>query len=186
MRVSNWNGHKTYKLKGMTNTYKILALFIVLTGLGGCATVMNDRSRNDLVRVEKNADSALLQNKAVTKSILLEQYNEWKGTKYVYGGSTKAGTDCSGFIYQTYSSRFGIKLPRQSIIQGEVGYDIPTELLQPGDLVFFKLGVNSNHAGIYIDNNEFIHASSSRGVTKSSLNDRYWHGKYWKARRISK
>ncbi len=169
-----------------TGIYKSIVVIIALVGLGGCATVFNDQERSDLVRLENNGDSALLQNKAVTRSILLAHFKKWKGTKYVYGGSGRNGIDCSGFICQAFLSEFGIQLPRESIIQGEVGYDIPVELLQPGDLVFFKLGVNQNHAGIYLDNNDFIHAALSKGVTRSSLNDPYWHARFWKARRVSK
>ena len=159
---------------------KIIILILIVLGLSGCAT-----ATKDLVHIEKNDDSALLLNKAVTKNILLAQYDEWKGTRYKYGGSSKDGIDCSGFIHQTFLSKFGIKLPRESIIQGKVGYDIPVSLLQPGDLVFFKIGINITHVGIYIDNGEFIHVSKSMGVTKSSLNDSYWHKRYWKTRRIS-
>jgi cell wall-associated NlpC family hydrolase len=166
--------------------YKSILVVIVLLGLGGCGAAFNSRTRSELVHVENNGDSALLQNKAVAKNILLAHFKEWKGTKYVFGGSDRNGIDCSGFIYQTFSSEFGIKLPRASIIQGEVGYDIPAALLQPGDLVFFKLGVNRNYAGIYLDNNDFIHAALSKGVMRSSLNDPYWHDRFWKARRVSR
>ncbi len=117
-----------------TGIYKNIVVIIALVGLGGCATVFNDQERSDLVRLENNGDSALLQNKAVTRSILLAHFKKWKGTKYVYGGSGRNGIDCSGFIYQAFLSEFGIQLPRESIVQGEVGYDIPVELLQPGDL----------------------------------------------------
>lgn len=156
-------------------------LIVMMFVLSGCAST----TTKDLVRIEKTDDYALLLNKAVAKKILLTQYDEWKGVRYKYGGSGKDGIDCSGFIHQTFLSKFDIRLPRHSIIQGEVGYDIPTDLLQPGDLVFFKIGATTNHVGIYIDNGEFIHASTILGVTKSSLNDPYWRTRYWKSRRVS-
>ena len=148
--------------------------------MSGCAT-----APKVLVHKQNTDDGALLLNKAVAKNVLLDQYDEWRGTKYAYGGLSKDGIDCSGFVHQTFLSKFDIRLPRQSIIQGEVGYDIATDLLQPGDLVFFKIGINTNHVGIYIDNGEFMHVSKKLGVTLSSLNDPYWHRRYWKARRIS-
>ena len=159
---------------------KNIVLVIIALGLSGCATA----SKN-LMHLETNADSVLLQNKAVAKNILLAQYDEWKGVKYKSGGLSKDGIDCSGFIYVTFLSKFGIKLPRNSIIQGKVGVSASVSLLQPGDLVFFKTGFTSRHIGIYIENSEFIHVSESSGVTKSNLNDPYWHKRYWKARRIT-
>lgn len=157
----------------------MLPVVIVLC-LTCCAT-----TKQELVHIDKNNECVLLQNKAVTKIILLTQYEEWKGTKYKYGGSSKEGIDCSGFIQLTFLAKFGIELPRQSINQGKVGYDIPTCLLQSGDLVFFKVGIKTNHVGIYIDNGEFMHVSKSLGVTISSLSDSYWHRRFWKVRRIS-
>lgn len=158
----------------------IITIAALLASLSGCATVPKN-----LVQIEKNDDSILLQNKGVAKSLLLVQYGEWKGVRYVYGGSNKDGIDCSGFIRETFLSKFGIKLPRKSIIQGKVGTEIPVNILQAGDLVFFKTGINSYHAGIYIDNGEFLHASQSRGVVKSGLNEPYWRDRFWKARRVS-
>jgi len=159
---------------------KNIIFILIALGLSGCAT-----APKNMMHLETNADSYVLQNKAVAKNILLSQYYEWKGTKYKYGGLSKDGIDCSGFIYLTYASKFGIKLPRRSIIQGKVGRNVPVSSLQPGDLVFFKTGIKTTHIGIYIDNNEFMHVSKKLGVTISSLNNSYWHKRYWKARRIT-
>ena len=159
---------------------KNIALILVALGLSGCAT-----TSNNLMHLDTNGSSVMLQNKAVAKNILLAQYDEWKGTKYQYGGSSKDGIDCSGFVYQTFLTKFGIKLPRKSIIQGKVGVSVEVSSLQPGDLVFFKTGFSARHIGIYIENNEFMHVSENNGVTKSNLNEPYWHKRYWKARRIT-
>lgn len=137
------------------------------------------------MHLETNVNSVLLQNKEVAKSILLTQYDEWKGVKYKYGGLDKDGIDCSGFVYRTFLDKFDIKLPRKSIIQGEVGVDVPKDDLLPGDLVFFKTGPGIRHIGIYMDNGEFMHVSQSRGVTRSKLDEEYWHSRYWKARRVT-
>lgn len=158
----------------------ISAIFLIALALYGCAA-----TPNKLMYIGTTADSVLLQNKAVAKDMLLSQFDEWKGTKYKYGGLSKDGIDCSGFIYETYLTKFGIKLPRQSIIQGKVGVDASVELLQPGDLVFFKTGITARHIGIYIDKGEFLHVSETSGVTKSNLSDPYWQRRFWKARRIT-
>jgi cell wall-associated NlpC family hydrolase len=158
----------------------IIVFFLIALSLNGCATA----SKN-LMHLDTNANSVMLQNKAVAKQILLSQYEEWKGTQYKYGGLSREGIDCSGFVYETFLSKFGIKLPRQSIIQGEVGVSTSLDALQPGDLIFFKTGFSTRHIGIYIENNEFMHVSESKGVTISNLNEPYWHKRYWKCRRIT-
>jgi cell wall-associated NlpC family hydrolase len=171
--VSLYAGEQSGQMKNF-----VLILFVL--GLSGCAT-----TQKNLMYLKTSGNSVLLQNKAVARDILLSHYNEWKGTKYKYGGSGKDGIDCSGFVYQTFLSKFGIQLPRKSIIQGKVGVNISVSSLQPGDLVFFKTGFATRHVGIYIDNNEFMHVSENLGVTRSSLNEPYWSKRYWKARRIT-
>ncbi|MCI4184309.1 NlpC/P60 family protein, partial [Dickeya dianthicola] len=77
-------------------------------------------------------------------------------------------------------------LPRSTEEQTEVGTHVDRDALLPGDLVFFRTGSGENglHVGIYDNNDQFIHASTSRGVMRSSLNNVYWKRAYWQARRI--
>jgi len=108
------------------------------------------------------------------------------GIKYVYGGSTTKGFDCSGFVSYVFN-KFGINLPRSSKDMGSGGIAVKKADLKPGDLVFFDTngGLNSiNHVGIYIGNGKFIHASSSLGrkVTISNLGDSYYSKTYMRAR----
>lgn len=79
----------------------------------------------------------------------------------------------------------GIQLPRTTIGQFNIGTSINKEDLKKGDLVFFETYRSGpSHLGIYIDNNNFIHASSSKGVTISSLDESYWKSRYIGARRV--
>lgn len=102
----------------------------------------------------------------------------WVGTPYRFGGTTRAGTDCSGLTTNIYRNVYGISLQRNSRKQYEKNCThVSRKHLQPGDLVFFGSGgraANINHTGIYLKSDRFLHASSSRGVMVSSLDDRYW------------
>jgi len=115
---------------------------------------------------------------------LYAQYHAWKGTPYQYGGLSKNGVDCSGFIFQTYRSIFNITLPRSTKDQVKKGKRVYINQLRAGDLVFFKTGWNVRHVGIYLERGKFVHASSSRGVMISSMHTGYWKENYWQARRL--
>ena len=110
----------------------------------------------------------------------------FKGYPYVYGGSTPSGFDCSGFTSYVYK-HFGYSISRSSSAQASNGKEVAKADLQLGDLVLFK-GVNSSrigHVGIYIGNNEFIHASTEKtGVKISSLSTSGYIKRYVTARRI--
>lgn len=116
---------------------------------------------------------------------LFSFYNEWKGTKYRMGGYTKKGIDCSGFVQKAILEKFDLKLPRDSRSQSLVGTTIKKSELQMGDLVFFHTG-KTKHVGIYIDNGQFMHASTKIGVTISKIDDDYFRNRYWKATRVLK
>lgn len=117
---------------------------------------------------------------------LNDQLGQWYRTPYRYGGLDRNGVDCSGFVYLTFRDRFGMQLPRTTEAQTELGERVDRDNLLPGDLVFFKTGSGSNglHVGIYDKDDQFIHASTSQGVIRSSLDNVYWKRAYWQARRI--
>lgn len=117
---------------------------------------------------------------------LNDQLSGWRGTPYRYGGMSRHGVDCSGFVLTTFRDQFDLQLPRETSAQAEIGTEIDKSDLLPGDLVFFKTGAGDSglHVGIYDTDNQFIHASTSRGVMRSSLDDVYWRKKFWQARRI--
>jgi len=130
--------------------------------------------------------NASLANSGVVLKQLNAQLKQWHGTPYRYGGMDQRGIDCSGFVYRTFEQRFGMQLPRTTIEQTEIGTRISRKDLRPGDLVFFKTGSGENglHVGIYDNNDTFIHASTSRGVIRSSLDNVYWKRAYWQSRRL--
>ncbi len=108
------------------------------------------------------------------------------GTPYAWGGRTTGGTDCSGFVQRVFQS-LGISLPRSSVDQWKVGAAISVEELQRGDLVFFKTYARRvSHVGIVTDplRQEFVHASTFKGVVYDTLDSRYYSKRYVGARRI--
>ncbi|MEK3881040.1 C40 family peptidase [Paenibacillus sp. FSL H8-0122] len=106
------------------------------------------------------------------------------GTKYVSGGTSTNGFDCSGFTMYVFD-KIGINLPHQSGSQYQMGSAVSRDEMRPGDLVFFNTsGKGVSHVGIYVGDGEFAHASSSRGVTISSLSDSYYVNRYVGAKRI--
>ncbi|MDE6098111.1 MAG: C40 family peptidase [Muribaculaceae bacterium] len=113
---------------------------------------------------------------------------KWIGTPYRYGGKDRKGTDCSGMTMSLFDEVAGIALPRNSGAQYEYCVSIGHEDLQPGDLVFFsgKAGGGSvSHVGLYIGDRKMIHASSSRGVVESSIDERYWLTHYYGSGRVN-
>ena len=130
--------------------------------------------------------NARLSDSITVIAYLNEQLQSWQGTPYAYGGMSRRGIDCSGFVLTTYRDKFALQLPRMTSQQAEIGTRIDKTELLPGDLVFFITGSGESglHVGIYDTDNQFIHASTSRGVIRSSLDNVYWKKKFWQARRI--
>ncbi len=120
------------------------------------------------------------------KQKLEKVYKKYKGVQYRYGGTTSLGFDCSGFVQRAYMDAFRISLPRTTKAMMKTGKKISKSRLKIGDLVFFHPTRKYYHVGIYMGNGIFMHASSSKGVTKSRLDLRYWQRSYVTARRILK
>lgn len=106
------------------------------------------------------------------------------GTRYVFGGTTQSGFDCSGFTKYVFAGS-GISLPRTSFAQFASGSPVSIDALQPGDLVFFTTyAKGASHVGIYVGGGRFVHASNpSSGVKVSSLSESFYSSRYLGARR---
>ncbi|SHL05180.1 C40 family peptidase [Rhodothermus profundi] len=115
---------------------------------------------------------------------LMAAVARWQGTPHRWGGLDHRGIDCSGLVLRVYQEAFGLTLPRTTEAQAQLGRPVPRQAWQAGDLVFFRFNRKERHVGIYLGDGRFVHASSSQGVTISTLNDPYWHRHYWMARRI--
>lgn len=117
------------------------------------------------------------------KKILMKQYLLWDNVKYKLGGTDHSGIDCSAFV-QAVMKEINIHLPRTTHHQIQKGENINQNELKPGDLIFFRTTPETRHVGIYMGGGEFIHSSSSKGVTISKLNNSYWLSRYEKAKRF--
>lgn len=117
---------------------------------------------------------------------LLEHIDEWYGTRYRYGGTTKSGIDCSAFVQAVYLSAFAMSLPRTARDQYRQSRIISATEMKTGDLVFFNTTGGISHVGIYLQNNKFIHASTSYGVTISDMFDPYYLRRFIGIGRIEK
>src|SRR5688500_11349687 len=128
-----------------------------------------------------NTEVELLQDNR-----LLEHVDEWYGTRYRYGGTTKSGIDCSAFVQAVYLSAFALSLPRTARDQYRNSRIISATEMKTGDLVFFNTTGGISHVGIYLQNNKFIHASTSQGVTISDMFDPYYLRRFIGIGRIEK
>lgn len=109
------------------------------------------------------------------------------GTRYRFGGSSRAGLDCSSFVQKVFRE-LEVSLPRTAREQFEVGNSVAPGDLQKGDLMFFSTYASyPSHVGIYLGNNKMIHASSrDRRVVISSVNNSYYRSRYLGAKRVAK
>lgn len=105
---------------------------------------------------------------------MVEFVDDWYGTPYHLGGTTKRGVDCSAFSQFLFSAVYNISLPRTAKDQYRNTNRISRTELKEGDLIFFNTRGGISHVGVYLQNNKFVHASASGGVMISDIFDPYW------------
>jgi len=180
-----------------------LTLLLALTLLSSCGSKKNlDRgaASNKMPAIEHEffdhdkEGNWVIPDESVTrteeasltpKASLNDFIEDWYGTPHVMGGNTKRGVDCSGFVIQAYLQVF------EQNFRGRRAEDLFAETkplkkdqLQYGDLVFFKIrGRRIDHVGIFLQNEEFVHVSSSRGVMISKLSNPYFSKRFFKGGR---
>lgn len=117
----------------------------------------------------------------------IDQAMDLLGIRYRRGGSSpEAGFDCSGFVSHVFREGLGLILPHSSKEMSKAGQAISRDELRPGDLVFFNTMRHAfSHVGIYLGDNQFVHAPRSGGrVRIEDLRDSYWIKRFNGARRI--
>lgn len=141
------------------------------------------KSTKKLVASRGTSTSAVSREKAKE---IIDYAEQFMGVKYVFGGSSPSGFDCSGFTMYVFK-KFGISLPHSARSQAQLGSAVSKNELMPGDLVFFETYQSGiSHVGIYIGGGNFIEASSSRGIAITSLSSSYYKNRYLGATRIIK
>lgn len=179
--------------------YLLLCLFFASTLVSCHSSKKNVRERDDIYYdskapekpkrpVEKNDRYFGFKIGKNDNRRLYEELSRWYGAPYRYGGESPSGTDCSGMVMMVYKRVYGKRLERNSAkIYSKNCRKISRGELREGDLVFFntsKKGKGINHVGIYLKDHKFIHASSSRGVIVSNLDDDYYRRTFIAAGRV--
>jgi lipoprotein Spr len=147
-------------------------------------TANKDRARSiDPSRLtglqRKYAELMNVEAESLPSLSLLLALEEWYGTPYLWGGSSRSGVDCSAFTQAIYQAVYGVTLPRVSRDQHSRTRRIGITELQEGDLVFFNTrGRGVSHVGVYLGNHKFAHASSHKGVMVSDLYENYYAKRY--------
>jgi len=179
------------KLKLLMKKYFLfIFLSFFLVSCGGSKKTTSNRAKTHKTSPKKTSSKSTKVSESKTTSNIIKNAQTFKGTKYKFGGTTKKGMDCSGLVYVAYGKE-GIKLPRVSRDMAKEGKSVSLKKTTKGDLLFFKTGKSKkriNHVGIVTNVKKgeifFIHASTTRGVINSSLNESYWKKTFVEARRI--
>jgi hypothetical protein len=183
-------------LAGMPGTGGVAAmsarvLFLVGLVLAGCTPSVR-YSRNPGANTARNKSHKVppswdyRKHYTVPPARLKRIVDSFLGTPYRYGGTSRRGMDCSGFVVVVFRKLNGAALPRSSRRQRRLGKPVSRNRAKAGDLVFFRGGVFNlvNHVGIYMGDGEFAHASSSKGVVYTDLDDEYFGPRFAGFRRL--
>lgn len=177
----------------------LLLAVSMLTGCGSSKKFARDAIYDTGKKTEKKAKESKKSNKGnsskkvdpnrvkdASAQAVVREASYWLGAPYRYGGHSKSGTDCSGLVMEVYKKTTGIKMPRSAREQCDFCQRIDRKQLAAGDLVFFAPSGKStvNHVGIYIGDGNMIHASSSRGVMVSGIEEAYFAKRFRSAGRV--
>ncbi len=138
--------------------------------------------------INKYAEMISLEPEDVKNYPLYKFINDWYGVRYKWGGTDNSGIDCSGFSQKLYVKIYGTSIQRTARQQHKSSEKIKDYGdANEGDLVFFRIHhIRISHVGVYLANGYFVHASRSKGVVISNLDDKYWRSRYAGCGRIAK
>ncbi len=181
----------------MNNNFFKYALFVALLVLVSSCNLfrygIEERKKEKAAHSNNEIEKVVKTERLKKAEVILKSAKQYDGTPYQLGGDTKRGIDCSALTMLSYKNA-GITLPRTSIEQSKIGETVKLEQAQPGDLIFFKFKKSKsnnpvNHVGIVSKVEKsgviyFYHASTSLGVTESSLAETYYRDVFVKIMRV--
>lgn len=167
------------------------------TGVLNDSVSLAERNKNKKIEIHskeklqgfRETDSLDISNNERTiTDDLIRTAMSYMGIPHCMGGLSRKCIDCSGLVLKVFAE-YGIDLPRSAQDQSGFGKTVNEKKdLHKGDIVFFKGSYKTSrsitHSGIYIGDNGFIHTSSGKGVTITSLDDSYWKGKFVFGKRV--
>lgn len=156
----------------------VIASIVLLMIFSACGPARNTQRGNNYDRTQPLTSRQ--------KKELVKEAKKWLGTSYRYGGHSRQGTDCSGMVMEVYRKVCNVSLPRSSREQQAYCKGIKKKDLSDGDLIFFCTGSGNrvSHVGMYIGDGKMVHASSSRGVIISGIDERYYTRTYHSSGRV--
>lgn len=138
--------------------------------------------------VNKYAEMVETEPEEIKNLPLYRFIDHWYGVRYKYGGTTRKGIDCSAFSQRLYGNVYCLNIKRTSKQQFKKCERLDDfSDAEEGDLVFFRINrIRISHVGVYLANGYFVHATRSKGIMISSINDKYWHRRYAGCGRVYK
>ena len=165
----------------------MLHLLILLCLLATCSCSIRSAPR---YTADSSVERELEKRRRASPSRLAHVVEGYLGIPYKWGGTTRAGMDCSAFVRTIFRKTYGIELPLTARQIYRVGRPVNRlQDLKPGDLVFFRLALSRSgvsHVGIYLGKKRFAHVGVSTGATITSLDNSYFRRRYVGARRVGR
>lgn len=174
---------------------QLLLILLLILSFTSCKSSKRTKTKKTtttkvVTKKSNNKKTTNTSTKNSKKDNIVDYAYQFQGVRYKWGGNTKSGMDCSGLIYESFKSS-NVILPRVSRDMAKKGVKIQLKKVQKGDLLFFKTGNRRNsinHVGLIVDIRDndikFIHATTSKGVIVSGLNEAYWLKAFYEARRV--
>jgi probable lipoprotein NlpC len=149
---------------------KRINLYLFVFAIAFISLLASCSSRRPTVKTPAAAASMANAMANLKSKQLYRFITDWTGVRYRLGGLDKSGIDCSGFALLLEKDIYNVALPRRSRDQAGTIKEKDLDQLKEGDLIFFSFGGSEvDHVGVYLNNNYFVHASTTRGVVVDDL-----------------